>query len=153
MIDEAFLSKRQKTENYMTVTTAFWTESQIFLCFAVSPCPALSLLIVTLTIMLCHKTTANGSQALILKNCLESSSAGPGMLWLYSGSSHLADAPVLFSRYITQLSWLHAPIGRGGGHKIYLCLWIPLSLLFCISSTLPFIEKIYFNILVKRKWI
>ena len=40
------------------------------LCFAVSPCPALSLLILTLTIMLCHKTAANVSNALILKNCL-----------------------------------------------------------------------------------
>ena len=51
------------------------------LCFAVSPCPALSLLILTLTIMLCHKTTANVSNALILKNCLESSaSLEPGLL-------------------------------------------------------------------------
>ena len=56
------------------------------------------------------------------------------------GSSHLADAPVLFSRYITQLSWLHAPIGRG--HKInthifrYQCPW------FCISSLLPCSDNI-----------
>ena len=43
-------------------------------------------------------------------------------------------------RYITQLSWLHAPIGRG--HKInthifrYQCPW------FCISSMLPCSDNI-----------
>ena len=145
MIDEAFLSKRQKTENYMTVTTAFWTESQIFLCFAVSPCPALSLLIVTLTIMLCHKTTANGSQALILKNCLESRDA---VIILRVISSRGCSGAFL-SLHNTIILTTCSDRARRRAQNIYLSLDPTVP---CFASVLLYPSlTIYFIILVKRK--